>query len=62
MVCKDPEHITPLQRLFAGAMSGAVAQVRNCLAPLLEIPIDPQYGTELPLSNLKDPRAMSAYI
>ena len=27
MVCADPEQITPLQRLFAGAMSGAVAQV-----------------------------------
>lgn len=25
-VCTDPEHITPLQRLFAGAISGAIAQ------------------------------------
>lgn len=31
LVCKDPEHITPLQRLFAGAVSGAVAQVQPLL-------------------------------
>lgn len=29
MVCTDPDRITPLQRLFAGALSGAVAQVRQ---------------------------------
>ena len=27
LVASDADHITPLQRLFAGAMSGAVAQV-----------------------------------
>ena len=31
MVCDDLDHITPLQRLFAGAMSGAVAQVYSLL-------------------------------
>ena len=31
MVCSDPDTINPLQRLFAGAISGAVAQVRATL-------------------------------
>ena len=31
MVCSDPDTINPLQRLFAGALSGAVAQVKAAL-------------------------------